>query len=302
MHRLLAYYLYSLRHPSLRRYISEGFGIEAREKRSARFWRPHIKCSLEFQRQALADYDSGGAAAILGAGRLYDVDVDLIRSKFQKAILIDIDPSTLRVWEKAFKGFPIEAIFLDLSGSYKSWEASLSRFLSSTKSFDADAITLHLKSLETSFVPLPECGAVLSMNLLGQLPLSWRDFVHEELRAKFSIDSDEKGRLPSPIEEALCETFSRLQSGHLLQISSSSASRAVIITDKSFMYYTRDFADWEFENALHIDPPLKVPGFCAKSTDGWFWHIAPQGVEFKEYGVIHDIAALDLRRESEGYV
>lgn len=299
MWRSLAFQYFSFKYPDLRRYLSEGFGIEARHYRAKKWWQPHLKCCKEFQRRALNGYEKKGTLTILGAGRLYDVDIPLVKSKFNEIVLVDIDPSCVPFWKEAFRGHSFKPIICDLTGSYKAWEISLLNYLSNiaASGVDEKALSFLLQGLEPIFPPLPECDVIFSMNILGQLPLSWRDIVHEELSRRISLNTNENGEYNSMLQDALTLTFSKLQEGHILQLESSNASQIILTTDTTFMYYKKDVAKWQCEKALFTQLPLRIEGFSQQSSNGWFWHLAPQGIEFNDYGVIHDISALDLRRE-----
>jgi hypothetical protein len=69
-----------------------------------------------------------------------------------------------------------------------------------------------------------------------------------------------------------------------------------MLHDIQFFYYHADKVHWQVEPALELTDPIVLLNFNIDFQDQWFWHIAPQGIEQAEYGVIHDVRAICLKR------
>ena len=74
-----------------RHFLHMGRGIERRATKMAAYWDPHLQCSKQAQ-QRWASASTGREVAILGAGRLMDVDLEALGKSFQTLWLIDADP------------------------------------------------------------------------------------------------------------------------------------------------------------------------------------------------------------------
>ena len=261
-------------------FIRMGKGIEARYARCSSYWEPHLECTREFIE---AHVQPGGRVAILGAGRLLDVDLKKLLSQFSEIHLFDADPSAIRTWRKmsgvAFREKVVPRI-LDVTGSLESWSAGL------PSAIRRGELEGYLDSL------VPQRGAweserfdgVISLNLVGQIPLYWRDRV---LAAAQELSAAE--------ERALIESMARLQSAHLHALDLHSRSWSIIITDTEYYTYRVDRPEWEVEPALHgeVRSALHAPPQRMKRLGGdcWLWHLMPQFVESDEEGYIHRVEA-----------
>ncbi len=261
-------------------FIRMGKGIESRYSRCSSYWEPHLECTRDFIE---AHVQPGGRLAILGAGRLLDVDLKKLLTQFSEIHLFDADPSVLRTWRKtsgvAFRE-KVTPRILDVTGSLQSWSVGIA---SAVRQGELEG---YLDSL------VPQKGAweserfdgVISLNLVGQIPLYWRDRV---LAAA--------GALSAAEERALIASMARLQSAHLYALDQHSRSWSIVITDTEYYTYRVDHPEWEVEPALHGEvrsalhaPPQRMTRL---GSECWLGHLMPQFVESDEEGYIHRVEA-----------
>ena len=294
MLRLLRYHLDRIRHPDLTDYISMGLGIEARHERSKKYWAKHLEYTKSFQQRALAKLDPKENLAILGAGRLYDLDLE-VTSQFKSVHLYDADPSVLPYWKRFAKQQTAEFHLGDLTQTIKAWSDDLARLLQTGSATPKSKIAGFFSSLKPPAAPLAECHqAIISLNLLSQIPIYWRDRALEKLRPH-GFDSD------SAILTALAGSLESLQAQHLNTLNDSGAVKLVLITDTDFYQYQNSKAEWDTQAAIGVDPVALLAKYCCGSMDSWLWHLAPQTVEAKDHGWIHRVQAWEftLRAYSE---
>jgi hypothetical protein len=126
---------------------------------------------------------------------------------------------------------------------------------------------------------------VISLNILGQIPLYWRDRVvntyPEDLEGLFS---------------GLAHSMAQLQKQHILAVQDATKCWGMIISDSEYYYYRERSGVWEWEDAIFHDALKAFRNFVAKakSYDTWWWHLAPQFLERQEYGEIHKVEAVFL--------
>ena len=271
-----------------------GFGIEARAKRCAKFWKGHLELSREFQRGAFADCH-GGSVAVLGAGRLLDIPLEFLVERFDAVFLVDIDPGATRFLEGKRFGSRVEVVKADVSGSIASWTEGLERILAGTPP-PKETIIAFLRGLSPGVSPLHgKCfDAVVSANLLSQISYHWRERVYECLK---HYCAKESGVLPEQIHQAIGSSLRLLEASHLKLLGEITKTKCVLLHDEELCYYTRERAEWQVESALAIGSDVHVPNFREVSHQRWFWHIAPQGIEHSDYGVIHVVGAGSHVRE-----
>lgn len=270
-------------------FIRMGKGIESRYVRCSSYWEPHLECTRDFIE---AHVEPGGRLAVLGAGRLLDIDLKKLLPHFSEIHLFDADPSVIRTWRKtsgvAFREKVVPRI-LDVTGSLHSWSAGLS-------------IAIRRGDLEGYLSSLvPQKGAweserfdgVISLNLIGQIPLYWRDRVQAAAPQL------------SPAEErALIDSMARLQSAHLHALDQHSRSWSIVITDTEYYTYRVDHSEWEVEPALHgeVQSALQAPPVRMErhGSECWLWHLMPQFIESDEEGYIHRVEAAAWKAQAKG--
>lgn len=285
----ISYYLDRFRYPRAKDFLSMGLGIEARYTRCARAWAPHLRLSREFVAAGLAGLPRAPRIAILGAGRLLDVPVEALVRLGGELQLFDADPGCQRVWRR-LRGHTtlVKSTVVDLTGSIEVWSERLKEAKDlGTK--NPDAIAQVVCELEIETPPeLRGFDLVVSLNLLSQIPIYWRDRAEKILGGKLFEHR--------AVSNALERTYTLLQAAHLSQLASSGAPKVILITDERFFYYRNDLAPWQEERSLYVES-LDLFGYAQTRRDSWYWHIIPQGIEERDFGSIHAVGAVEFRRD-----
>jgi len=277
----LRYFYYSLRYPSLRDYVDKGIGIAARHKRCAPFWQDHLMHSRQFQAQCIGTKDVE-SIAVLGSGRLYDIDPAVLFASGAEVLFFDADPSAVAYSNRRVSEFREKerCKVLDVSGVMNLWTNSLRETLRKQVSSSDIASVISQLSPRTDALEEKSFHTVISLNLLSQIPLFWRD------RAKRLLKD------PSPeVASALESSYRRLEEAHMKLIQRASKKRIILISDVLFHYY--DGQTSESEPAISVNPEAAMTGsgFKLQKSDSWMWHILPKGIEERDYGVIHEVRA-----------
>lgn len=298
MLRLIRYWLNCRAHPNRADYLSMGLGIEARHGRAKSFWAQHLALTKRFAARALADLGPVSSVNVLGAGRLLDVALEDILRGAEKVALFDADPGVLSFWkrEAARLGATdrVEFRVMDLTGVIDDWTAAVEENLR------ADNTGRGLYRLLSNLaaprtLDIEPADFTLSVNLLSQLSIYFRDRVSERCRVIAGIETDDDGRFPGDLQLGLELALKSLQIAHFSIIDAASTKGAAIITDESFYYYKNNIAPWIEEPALLCELPRRLGSKEIKERDSWLWHIAPQGVEDTDYGSIHKVQAVYYR-------
>ncbi|RIL03087.1 MAG: hypothetical protein DCC75_13050 [Proteobacteria bacterium] len=296
---ILRYLLNSLRYPTLSDFASSGLGIEARFERCKPYWAKHLELTKAFQAASLGEARRAGSLAVLGAGRLLDLDLEALSRKFAQIHLFDADPGSLPFWKKAAgdlgSNCKLEFHLADLSGVLQSWTALLREAL---KRGSEMAVIELLNSLSEPDVPAPPLrfDCLISLNLLSQIALFWRDRVHDLVKRNLKIDTDENGLYRSELQPALERSMILLENQHLKLLSSWEAEEVILICDIERYYYQSDKAPWLCERAISADLPAMLGNLeLCNHPWSWLWHIAPQGVEQSSYGIIHRVEGRHYR-------
>ena len=287
-----------------------GMGIEARRGRARRYWEPHLRCCRDFQQCCLDNTAEHRSIAVLGAGRLYDLDVQSVLKHFSYVHLYDADPSCLPYWRRTF-GAVVDNDrwryqICDITGTLAQWSAQLQDFLRSHSATDGAALCRALRSL-AALEPIAlsdsadaQYSCVLSLNLLGQIPVYWLDRFTLLVRKFWNLRPDAGGCFECDLAEALESSMAKLELQHLKFLEQSCAAKIIIISDAALCYYRPDIAAWQAEPALasHDNPreSLTLSGYRRTRTESWLWHISPHGIEFKDHGEIHEVLALELTK------
>ena len=261
-------------------FIRMGKVIEARYARCAPFWEPHLSCTRSFIDEHI---QPGGRLAILGAGRLLDVDLKKLIPLFSEIHLFDADPTVVRTWRKAsgvaFRERVIPRI-LDVTGSLSTWSSGLRA-----------AVRHHNLAGYLDMVQ-PGHGTweherfdgVISLNLVGQIPIYWQDRV---IAAAGSLAAEE--------ERALLGSMSRLQAAHVKAVREQPRSWSILITDTEYYTYNVDHVEWDVEPALHGEAlselSMTSTRMVKQGESCWLWHLVPQFIESDHEGHIHRVEA-----------
>jgi len=268
-----------------RDFLRMGVGIRDRYERCREWWEPHLRCTRAF---LASEMQSAGSVAVLGAGRLFDIDLEGLRERFQTVTLFDADPSCRAEWKRVAGrdfGTRIFGEVRDLTEALEAWTEPLARAAA------RGDLRGYLGSLDAP-VPgwsLEEFDAVISLNILGQIPLYWRDRV---LAARPDLSEEEWG--------ALLDSMGRLQVAHLQALTRSPAKQVAIVSDTEYYFYHVDETHWRVEPALFGEAKelfATLSSSAARgSVDTWLWHLAPQFIESDDEGEIHRVEACLLQR------
>lgn len=289
-------------HPQYRDFADMGLGIEARYRRCAEYWARHLALSRDFQAKHLSRARDGGSVVVLGAGRLLDVNQEALLEHFSAIDFYDADPTLAGAWQ-SFKGKlnPYQSFaghISDITCAMQPWTEMLSDFLESGQQGGERGLVSLLEQLPlgTGALNQVRSDAIVSANLLSQIPIYWRERVHGLLERKWGAVTDEHGEYGRPLQQALERSMNRLQQQHINQLAASRAETILLLTDVKLHYYTRNQAHWQTHEALYIPESFTLAGYRECDRQSWLWHIVPQGIEEQEYGAIHEVQARCFER------
>lgn len=261
-------------------FIRMGKGIESRYARCADYWGPHLECTKAFVGKNVRE---GGTLAVLGAGRLLDINILDLVPRFDEIHLYDADPTVIPTWKKkggAAYGDTVFGHIEDVTGSLARWSQGVSRAVRAGK------LNEYLSHLEVGSGAWEheDYDGVISLNIIGQLPLYWRDRV-----------LGRKPHLSERESEALQGSMERLQLAHIKALRRASATWAIAISDTEYYTYRVDESCWSVDPALHGKSRDAFDGMLIESSssrgESWLWHLAPQFIESDTEGAIHRVEA-----------
>jgi len=288
-----------------RRFARGGHNIARRYAALQPYWEPHLEASRAVQR----GWDvSGKRLLVLGPGRLLDFAPELAE-RFQEVFLVDADPTCSAKWRELaakLKGrVKVDYDLRELTLKYDPWQMyfaeRLSRIPPSSRWAGALETLRHMIDVPTPH--LPHSDAVLSLNVLSQLPIGWQEIVEELLNEtfgkKFVKDREQEW------VEALLPSGLTLVQDHFAAIGSTRCHHAMVITDTDYTEYRGVPA---FDRATCAAPPESgeqttwsalcdadlesmLPGWKRQKISEWRWHIAPLGLEAQDHGTFHSVAA-----------
>lgn len=266
-------------------YVQMGQGIAGRSLRCQRWWSPHLRLTKEFIEQNLQPVNK---IAILGAGRLLDINLPFVLERCKEVHLFDLDPSAVDVWRKSLSKVDRERTFFrceDVTSCMRVWGRELRR--ASHGRGVAETLS-HLKA-PTPYWTSESFDGVISLNILGQIPLYWRDRVINT----YPVDVPD-------FSNGLCRSMAELQAQHICSVMNSPTCWGMIISDSEYYYYREGNGVWEWEDALfqHATRPFREFVDKATAYGTWWWHLAPQFIEHAEYGEIHKVEAAFISNRS----
>ena len=115
-------------------YESSGNALEASQHNLLSHWQDYLDRSMAFQRQCL-QHCQGGSLAVLGAGRLLDLDLAACLDYCSEITFYDADPGVWPAWRAAQEQYGSERIkgqVIDLTGTVGAWNQALYSFLCSS--------------------------------------------------------------------------------------------------------------------------------------------------------------------------
>ncbi len=289
--------------PAIAPYLREGLGIEARARKLAVHWRPHLEASRAAQERWSTE--RGGRLTVLGAGRLLDFSRTLAGA-FDRLRFVDADPLCTPFWRSAFPDGH-EAVIDDVTGCLRDWTARLSGLKNRDLARTLDCVR-NLRAAPFPAAPgwLRDSDAVLSLNLLSQIAVGWQDRVESHLMRRFGASFVE--RHEDEWLDAVKPGGRSLVEAHLTLLNGSGARRLLLITDLLYLEYQgleRNYSrrrweappvrwqdgQWRNDSASPLecesysalcgldDPAALLPDYREMWRDQWLWHIRPQGTE-----------------------
>lgn len=310
--KLARYYYYKLRGSKFLDFIDHGFGIEARFSRHKKAWHPHLSSCKDFliksiEENRLLQNTAFKDICILGAGRLLDIPQLSFSKNFDKIYLVDADPTCMSAWQKFKRNSQAEVAFefSDISSRLEQWSDSLILFFKNQKIQNTSnlesLITTNLEFLLNQTIqkqwPCPKTEIIVSLNLLSQIGVYWRDRVFSIFKKycpQLIIDDQIHSK---QIELIISKMINLLESEHLELLLNSKAKFIITLYDDELYYYSKKQSQWQTENAISTQSDLNLPGFKTTHSKCWLWHIVPQGSEHKDYGEIHRVQARCFLRQ-----
>lgn len=261
-------------------FVDEGLGIEHRERRFRAVWAPHLRRSRMFLEKATEE--GGDEVVVLGAGRLFDVPVKYLVERFDRVVLVDADPRVVACCRRSVRrwGQRVEVRHDEVTGVFSVW----SRMLEAVCGACVEEVEAVLRSLRAP-AQLWSSGTVVSMNLLSQFGVMWRDRVRRMVGA-------DRLRVPE-VGEATAQSIIQLEGAHALGLAA--ASRAVVLADRYFFTEREQAHRWEREDALYGEWPEHLPDKETWLSGSWLWQIVPMNGEVTGEGIIHEVWARAFR-------
>jgi hypothetical protein len=224
--------------------------------------------------------------AVLGAGRLYDLDLTAILNTVETVHLFDLDTTCVTKWRRAagsLFGGRVVPHLEDLSGCMEAWQRGIGK---AYRSGELEGYLCELAAPKALWEE-GDFDGVISLNLLGQIPLYWRDRV-------LSV----AGELSERERRALEHSMGVLQQAHLRALFDTSSRDTFLITDTEYYYYQSSQSEWRVEPALWggaAETFQKVVREGSRiSRESWMWHLVPQFIEARHEGEIHRVEAAFL--------
>jgi len=288
-----------------RRFARGGHNIARRYAALEPYWRPHLEASRAVQRE----WDvSGNRLLVLGPGRLLDFSGELAE-RFREVMLLDADPTAAPKWRELaarLKGrVTVDYDLRELTLKYDPWQMYFAEKLNSAPPHSRWQTALETlgRMIDVPTPHLPAADAVLSLNVLSQLPIGWQELVEELL-----IDAFGKKFVQQREQEwveALLPSGETLVRDHFAAIASTRCRHALVITDTHYTEYrgVAPFARGDYApppsdgehttwSALcNVEVETVLPNWRRQTVGEWQWHIAPYGLEREPYGTFHNVTA-----------
>ncbi len=159
--------------------------------------------------------------------------VDPLSQSFKRLWLIDADPLSVPSWRSITA--PVRWDLADLSGVLKLWTKTIE---ATTGSWETFLKTIEaLPRPEAAYFPVQADG-VVSLNLLGQIPVVWQDILEVILLARFG-KTFVQTREPQWLR-AFSNGVRWLVEQHLELLTKSRAENILIISDLEYLSYGLD--------------------------------------------------------------
>ncbi|MCC6953356.1 MAG: hypothetical protein IT290_04495, partial [Deltaproteobacteria bacterium] len=204
--------------------------------------------------------------AVLGAGRLYDLDTDALAHRFDEITLVDADPNCLPAWSAYGQRLPgtghLTTVVTDITGVLGPWSAELRTALEQNRGASnpwKEALSTIRRFGEKGMPNALNLNAdaVLSLNILSQLPLGWQALIERELHRSFGRS------LVKERETEWLESYTvsgkRIIEAHLRDLAALPAREILVVTDLRYAFPGASDLTWESETteAEPADQPMK---------------------------------------------
>ena len=256
-----------------------GEAITSRHKRCRGRWTPHLACSKAFIQKHLSTA-SHDRVAVLGAGRLLDVDIESLLKSCGEVHLFDADPGCSRIWKSHFSkqyGKTLIGHTTDLTQCLEAW----SRAVRHARYSEDLCERLSALRAEPPVWDAEAFDGCISLNILSQIPLYWRDIVLQMYPKWYDA-----------VWGALTKSMASLQTAHMQGLTHNSTKWTALLTDTEYYFYHVDSSSWRVESALFGDAQeLYNKHYKKPATESWWWHLAPQFIEDENEGEIHRVEA-----------
>lgn len=325
LHRFLNQLLY----PELDKVglIVGGEALRCREKKLHKHWQSHYQQTINLTNswaESLPNH-TREQLVVLGAGEARDFS-NTTSKRFLRTLLVDGDPGAKRSLQTFLKSSPgtgfiitnLSTMLSELAEQLKrriagwSWQASLAEIRHLPEEYPINPLSL----------PVGTGSAILSLNILSQLCVSWQYIIEGELTKNFGstfVKSHEDEWVSAYILGG-----KRLIEEHAALITKHSPRAVLIISDEEIVHYYTEHSDCEpkFNNTELIIPgeierierisalcgysllnnedrKRLFPEFSSKLLDTWSWRISPLGseadlAEHRNFGTLHRIVAIAL--------
>lgn len=249
-----------------------GLGIRGRARRFDSAWAPHLAQTKLAQQQLRNTVSERNSLLVLGAGELFDFETALIE-KFSSITFLDANPVCRKIWQRFAKRHPAnyEFVIADASGVLEQRIEKLGSTLTGDISWTEALKRIGKIGVEgLRSAPFSGHSALISLNLLSQIPLIWQDAVEEILIKIFGrnfVNAHETEWL-----QAYGIGAEDLIHRHLKQLADSNAPAILLITD---LEYEKNST--EIIPALFNCDPTSLSNYQLAWKDTWTWEIAPKG-------------------------
>jgi hypothetical protein len=276
----LRYLWYRMREPAVGDFLDVGIGIDLRARRFRGVWEHHLARTRGFIVEATKD--GGDEVVVLGAGQLRDCPLHDLVDRFSRVVLVDIDPRAIAWCRRFVRRFGNRVVCErgDLTGVVVEWSAALSRVRYGLKS-DVTAVLKNLSAPERRW----SSDTVISLNVLSQLGVMWRDRVARIVGSDVAQSDD--------VAEATSESIARLEGAH--SGGMARARRTVLIADRFFFSGNQRGTLWEVEDALYGPWPEQLPERSVWLHGSWLWQLVPAGGEGADEEIVHEVWARAFR-------
>jgi hypothetical protein len=268
-------------------YAKASAGISALRAKHRAGWQQHAERSKAFLLRG-APSEPGGTAAIVGAGKLYDIPLKQLAERFERLLLVDVDGAALAESVEQVLGDStprqrIELVTSDVTGINLSFVRRVDQIFE-TASDEAStyrALLALLYSLRsagptgiapTATLPRPLRAAFSSM-VLSQLALPLTEYVERRFKQRFAGSKLLEERRS---QVALAQFTHRLQHTHLqsllgiarlVTLTSDISEQHTLVTPKG----QRVSEPLALIGAPHLEDLVPLAEANVSASDAWPW-------------------------------